>query len=43
VIASLMMNTNSRQGLIADIIVGRVGAFVGGCFLSPTFNAGTIN
>ena len=42
-VASLIMKTNSRQGLIADIIVGIVGAFVGGYFLSPLFNAGTIN
>jgi len=41
--ASLIMRTNDRQGLIADIIVGIVGAFVGGYFLSPLFNVGTIN
>jgi uncharacterized membrane protein YeaQ/YmgE (transglycosylase-associated protein family) len=42
-IASIIMKTNSRQGLIADILVGIVGAFVGGFFLSPLFNVGTIN
>jgi uncharacterized membrane protein YeaQ/YmgE (transglycosylase-associated protein family) len=42
-IASIIMKTNSRQGLIADIVVGIVGAFVGGFFLSPLFNVGTIN
>jgi uncharacterized membrane protein YeaQ/YmgE (transglycosylase-associated protein family) len=42
-VASIIMKTNNRQGLIADIIVGIVGAFVGGYFLSPLFNAGTIN
>jgi len=42
-LASLIMRTNSRQGLIADIIVGIVGAFVGGYFLSPLFNVSTIN
>ena len=42
-VASLIMRTNNRQGVIADIIVGIVGAFVGGYFLSPIFNAGTIN
>jgi uncharacterized membrane protein YeaQ/YmgE (transglycosylase-associated protein family) len=41
--ASIVMRTNNRQGLIADIIVGIVGAFVGGYFLSPMFNVGTIN
>jgi uncharacterized membrane protein YeaQ/YmgE (transglycosylase-associated protein family) len=42
-IASIIMKTNNRQGLIADIIVGIVGAFVGGYFLSPLFNISTIN
>ena len=42
-VASLIMRTNSRQGLIADIIVGIVGAFIGGYFLSPIFNISTIN
>jgi uncharacterized membrane protein YeaQ/YmgE (transglycosylase-associated protein family) len=42
-VASLIMKTNSRQGLIADIIVGIVGAFLAGLFLSPIFNIGTIN
>ncbi len=42
-LASIIMKTNSRQGLIADIIVGIVGAFIGGYFLSPLFNVGTIN
>jgi uncharacterized membrane protein YeaQ/YmgE (transglycosylase-associated protein family) len=41
--ASIIMKTNGRQGLIADIIVGIVGAFIGGYFLSPLFNVGTIN
>ena len=42
-VASLIMRTNNRQGLIADIIVGILGAFVGGYFLSPLFNVSTIN
>ena len=42
-LASIIMKTNSRQGLITDIIVGIVGAFVGGYFLSPLFNVSTIN
>jgi len=41
--ASVIMKTNNRQGLIADIIVGIVGAFVAGIFLSPYFNISTIN
>jgi uncharacterized membrane protein YeaQ/YmgE (transglycosylase-associated protein family) len=42
-IASLIMRTNRRQGPIADIVVGIVGAFVGGFFLSPLFHVTTIN
>ncbi len=42
-LASIIMKTNNRQGMIADIIVGIVGAFVGGYFLSPLFNISTIN
>jgi len=42
-LASVIMKTNSRQGLIADIVVGIVGAFLAGIFLSPLFNIGTIN
>jgi uncharacterized membrane protein YeaQ/YmgE (transglycosylase-associated protein family) len=42
-VASLIMRTNRRQGPLADIFVGIVGAFVGGYFLSPLFNVTTIN
>jgi len=41
--ASIIMRTNERQGLIGDIIVGIVGAFAGGYFLSPLFHVDTIN
>jgi uncharacterized membrane protein YeaQ/YmgE (transglycosylase-associated protein family) len=42
-IASRIMNTNSQQGLVLDIVVGIVGAFLAGYFLSPLFGVGTIN
>ena len=42
-LASIIMKTNNRQGMIADIIVGIVGAFVAGYFLTPLFNITTIN
>jgi uncharacterized membrane protein YeaQ/YmgE (transglycosylase-associated protein family) len=42
-VASLIIRTNKRQGPIADIIVGIVGAFVGGYFLTPLFHVSTIN
>ena len=42
-IASRIMRTNSQQGLILDIVVGVVGAFLAGWFLTPIFGVGTIN
>jgi len=33
-LASIVMKTNARQGTILDIIVGIVGAFIGGFVLS---------
>ena len=42
-LASRIMHTNSQQGLILDIVVGVVGAFVAGWFLAPIFGVGTIN
>lgn len=42
-IASMIMRTNAQQGVFLDIIVGIVGAFLGGLLLAPLFNTGTIN
>lgn len=42
-IASRIMRTNLQQGLLLDIVVGVVGAFLAGYFLSPPLGAGTIN
>jgi uncharacterized membrane protein YeaQ/YmgE (transglycosylase-associated protein family) len=42
-LASTVMGTNSRQGLLLDIIVGIVGAFIAGIVLTPLFGIGTIN
>lgn len=42
-IASSIMGTNSRQGLLLDIVVGIVGAFIAGVVLTPLFGIGTIN
>jgi uncharacterized membrane protein YeaQ/YmgE (transglycosylase-associated protein family) len=42
-VASLIMRTNSRQGPLGDIIVGIVGAFLAGYFLTPLFGVSTIN
>ncbi|MBI5298413.1 MAG: GlsB/YeaQ/YmgE family stress response membrane protein [Chloroflexi bacterium] len=42
-IASRIMHTNSQQGLLLDIVVGVIGAFVSGYFISPLLGIGTIN
>lgn len=42
-VASLIMKTDKEQGLLLNIIVGIVGALIGGWLLSPLVGAGTIN
>lgn len=42
-VASMIMGTNDKQGMLLNIIVGIVGAFLGGLVLAPMFNTGTIN
>jgi len=42
-IASRIMRTNSQQGLLLDIVVGVVGAFLAGYFITPLVGVGTIN
>ena len=42
-LASMVMGTNAQQGILLNIIVGVVGAFVAGWFLTPLFGISTIN
>lgn len=42
-IASMIMGTNAQQGILLNVIVGVVGAFLGGLLLSPLLGIGTIN
>jgi uncharacterized membrane protein YeaQ/YmgE (transglycosylase-associated protein family) len=42
-LASLVMRTDASQGLFLNIIVGIVGALLGGWLLAPLFGTGTIN
>ncbi len=42
-IASRIMHTDSQQGLLLDIVVGVIGAFIAGYFISPLLGVGTIN
>lgn len=42
-IASMIMKTDGQQGIVLNVVVGIVGAMLGGWFLSPMLGAGTIN
>ena len=42
-VASLVMRTDAQQGLILNVVVGIVGALLGGWLLSPLLGAGTVN
>ena len=42
-VASILMGTNRQQGILLNVIVGIVGAFVGGLVLTPLFGIATIN
>ncbi|WP_342118328.1 GlsB/YeaQ/YmgE family stress response membrane protein [Pseudoduganella sp. OTU4001] len=42
-LASLVMKTDAQQGVFLNVVVGIVGALLGGWLLSPLFGAGTIN
>ncbi len=42
-VVSMLMRTDAQQGLMLNVIVGIVGALLGGLVLSPLFGTGTIN
>lgn len=42
-LASLVMKTDAQQGIFLNVIVGIVGALLGGWLLAPLFGTGTIN
>ena len=42
-VASMIMNTNAQQGMFLNIVVGIVGAFLGGLLISPLVGAPSIN
>lgn len=42
-IASLIMGNNARQGIILNVVVGIVGAMLGGWLIGPLLGAGSIN
>lgn len=42
-LASIVMKTDGQQGIVLNVIVGIVGAMLGGWFISPLIGVGTIN
>lgn len=42
-LASLIMKTDAQQGILLNIVVGIVGAFIGGWLIGPLLDAGSIN
>lgn len=42
-LASIVMKTDGQQGIFLNVIVGIVGAMLGGWFISPLVGVGTIN
>ena len=42
-LASKVMNTDAQQGVILNVVVGIIGAFLGGMLISPLVGVPTIN
>jgi uncharacterized membrane protein YeaQ/YmgE (transglycosylase-associated protein family) len=42
-VASMVMGTNGRQGVLLDVVVGIVGAILGGWLLGSTFGPSAID
>ena len=42
-LASIVMKTDAQQGIFLNVVVGIVGALVGGWMLAPLLGTGTIN
>lgn len=42
-LASIVMKTDGQQGIFLNVIVGIIGAVLGGWLISPLVGVGTIN
>jgi len=42
-VASMLMRTDGQQGIILNVVVGVVGAMIGGWLISPMVGVATIN
>ncbi len=42
-LASMIMRTDAQQGVLLNVVVGIIGAMLGGWLISPLVGVGTIN
>lgn len=42
-LASIIMRTDGQQGILLNVVVGVIGALLGGWLLAPLFGTATIN
>lgn len=42
-VASMIMKTDAQQGIVLNVVVGIIGAFLGGWLISPLVGIPTIN
>lgn len=42
-VASIIMRTNDKQGILLNVVVGIIGALIGGWLIAPMLGTGTIN
>lgn len=42
-LASIVMRTDAKQGMFLNVVVGIIGAILGGLVLAPMIGSGTIN
>jgi uncharacterized membrane protein YeaQ/YmgE (transglycosylase-associated protein family) len=42
-VASMIMKTDAQQGIFLNVVVGIIGAMIGGWLISPLVGAGSIN
>jgi uncharacterized membrane protein YeaQ/YmgE (transglycosylase-associated protein family) len=42
-LASMVMKTDKQQGIVLNVVVGIIGALIGGLLIAPLLGSGTIN
>lgn len=42
-LASMVMRTDAQQGVLLNVVVGIIGALLGGWLIAPLLGTGTIN